>query len=86
MQNCHALVLKAGRFSQSVTQLNRYVGFQLPAYHTPVRYSSDTTNPVSLARNLLPPFCTVLALFHSEYIFEVGVLSLQVAADIDEPP
>ena len=33
-----------------------------------------------------PPFCTVLVLFRSYYIFEAAVLSLQVAADVVDPP
>ena len=57
-----------------------------PAHHTPGRKSSDTRSPVSVARNQLPPFCTVHVPFNSYYIFEAGVLSRQAAADVVDPP
>ena len=51
-------------------------------HHAPVRNSSDPRT----ARNQRPPFCTVVVLFRSYYIFEAGVLFLQVVADVVDPP
>ena len=48
-----------------------------PAHHTPVRNSSDTRTPVSVVRNQLSPFRTVLVPLCFYCVFEVGVLFLQ---------
>ena len=47
---------------------------------------SDTRPPVNVTRHQLPPFCKVLVPFRAYYIFKVGVLFLQVAADVVDPP
>ena len=56
------------------------------AHYKPVRMLSDTRTPVSVARNQLPPVYTVLVPFRSDYVFEVGVLSRQAAADVVDSP